>query len=453
MKPGQGPGYVDQQTGAHIGENTTYPEFEATRPTWHQMPSAVQISAASNITFEDCSFTQLGGGGIGIGNDPNAHISGVGLGVSHITIRNGYFTQVQGNSITAGGVQADAHHPPDPRMVNSHINIEGNIFFNNSALYSSTVAIFVSYVQNSTILHNDISEAPYSGICHGYGWGSNDAGGSDEYRNRGLYQYQPVYDTDTTSKNNLIQGNLIHGYGRSHTDLGAMYTLARSSGTLLTENYVFDSTIGFGIYPDEASRNMTYSNNVCFSDGPWYAANDWSPDLHTGENVIIDNWGKAGDDTLVGQPDGTGRRGNTFLRNYVVDSLSEVSAAGQRVAYRAGVLPGNRSDRQVTNDENLADGYISLGPSDDGTLIAVNVTNFDDIDFKSVIFEVNTQGGMDLEPVDTPTSIPADSFAVATYRLDGGSGIVDAKASVSYENPRTGQSQTMSVSGVVELDG
>ena len=91
------------------------------------MPSAVQISAAKNIVFQKCTFNELGAGGVGIGNDANAHLSEVGLGASHISIVDGYFTQIMGGSITAGGIQADAHHPNDPRMVNSHVTISGNI--------------------------------------------------------------------------------------------------------------------------------------------------------------------------------------------------------------------------------------------------------------------------------------------------------------------------------------
>ena len=63
-------GYVDQQTGAYLGENKTFPQFEATRPTWDQMPSAIQVSAAKNIVFSGGSYTQLGGGGVGIGSCP-----------------------------------------------------------------------------------------------------------------------------------------------------------------------------------------------------------------------------------------------------------------------------------------------------------------------------------------------------------------------------------------------
>lgn len=93
------------------------------------------------------NYNQLGAGGVGIGNDPNAHVSGVGLGASDVTIDSVYFTQVMGNSITAGGIQANAHHPSDSRMINTRLTISNNIFFNTSALFSSTVPIFASYVQ------------------------------------------------------------------------------------------------------------------------------------------------------------------------------------------------------------------------------------------------------------------------------------------------------------------
>jgi hypothetical protein len=214
MKPAT-MGYVDQQTGAYIGENTTYTpsNFESTRPHWLQMPGAIQVSAARSIVFAGGNYTQMGGGGFGIGNDANAHASGTGLGASYVTVADGYFTQIMGNSITAGGVQADAHHPPDARMTNSRITISGNTFYNTSSLFSSTVPVLATYVQYSVISHNELHATPYSGICIGYGWGSTDAGGSSEYVNRGLYNFQPRYSTPTTSQNNVIEGNLIHIYG------------------------------------------------------------------------------------------------------------------------------------------------------------------------------------------------------------------------------------------------
>lgn len=162
-------GYIDQQTGGYMGNDSLWPNFEASRPHWWQMPSAIQVSAAYNISMRSCTFRELGAGGIGVGNDKNAHLTGVGLGTNNIHIDENYFTQVMGNSITVGGIQADAHHPSHPKMLVSDIHTSNNIFNNNSVLWSSTVPILFTYTQFSSITHNDIYNQPYSGICHGYG--------------------------------------------------------------------------------------------------------------------------------------------------------------------------------------------------------------------------------------------------------------------------------------------
>jgi len=311
-------GYVDQQTGGHLCENKTYTpsNFESARPWWCQMPSAVQVSAASNIAFSGGSFTQLGGGGVGIGNDANAHLSGVGLGANHVSIADASFAQIMGNSITGGGLRADAHHPSDPRMTNSHISISNNAFYNVSTLYSSTVPIFLSYVQQSTISHNEIDTTPYSAICIGYGWGSNDVGGTSEYVNRGLYSFQPRYTTPTISTSNRIEGNRIRNYGYGHTDLGAIYTLSKSPSTYITENYAFDST-GFGLYNDEGSNGYIMTNNVLMSTGIWSATNG----AGTTNNSYTGNWYRQG----------ANRQGNTQIRD--VGSAPE---AARGVVARAG---------------------------------------------------------------------------------------------------------------------
>lgn len=293
------------------------------------MPSAIQISAAKNIVLSGGNYTQMGGGGIGLGNDANAHVTGVGLGANNVAVKDGYFTQVMGNSITAGGIRADAHHPSDTRMTNSRIEISGNIFYNVSSLFSSTVPILATYVQNTLISHNDIYITPYSGICIGYGWGSNDAGGSSEYVNRGLYKYQPKYTTPTTLMNNRIEGNLIHGYGYSHTDLGAIYTLSKNPSTYIVENYAFDSS-GFGAYTDEGSNSYFIQNNILLSNGIWYARNG----VNTANNTITGNYGKSG----------SGMSGNT-----IVSDISQVSASAKQIAQRAGVLPEKRAGRPVSN--------------------------------------------------------------------------------------------------------
>lgn len=359
-----------------------------------------------------------------MGNDANAHISGFGLGASYVSVTDAYFSQVMGNSITAGGVRADAHHPSDSRMINTHLTFSNNIFYNVSSLYSSTVPIFVSYVQDTVVSHNDLYITPYSVICHGFGWGSNDAGGSTEYTNRGLYNFQPKYSTSTTSQNNRIDANLIHGYGLSHTDLGAIYTLSRSTGTKITNNYAYDSS-GFGLYNDEGSDGYTATGNLMLSDGIWLAQNQARP-----TNTFTDNFGKIGGATT----------GNT-----IAASLSAVSLAGRKAAYRAGVEPGKRAGRPISNAD-IADGEVTIVAGSKSGTVDITVNNFDDVTFTGVSYTI-TANGAALQAVSAPTSIPANGAAMASFSTSGSGKTISA--SVKYTNPRTGKTSTRTATKTV----
>lgn len=240
-------------------------KFESTRPHWWLIPGSVQVSAARDITFTQGSMTAIMGG-FGIGNDANAHVSGVGLGTSRIEISGMDFLQTGTNAITMGGIQADSHHPSDPRMIVEYGAIKANTFRQTGQTITSSAAVFVSYTANTQITHNDLYELPYSGICWGYGWGSNDEGGSPPYVERGLYDYQPLYTTPTTMKNGLIANNLVHSYGLTHQDNGAIYTLAKSPNTTLSRNWIIfegrPEKEQTRLYHDEGSRDYEDKETV-----------------------------------------------------------------------------------------------------------------------------------------------------------------------------------------------
>ena len=94
LQPSSNVGYADQQSGTFLARTFSQPSdfmtscqsgcrlFEAARNSWNQVPAAVQVSAAGNITFTGDTFAHLGQVGLGIGNDADAHASGVGLGAS-----------------------------------------------------------------------------------------------------------------------------------------------------------------------------------------------------------------------------------------------------------------------------------------------------------------------------------------------------------------------------------
>jgi hypothetical protein len=80
------------------------------------MPAAVQVSAATGITFSGDTFTDLGEVGLGVGQDADANASGTGLGANGVTITGNTFSNDAGDGIVVGGIQTNAHHPSNPAM-------------------------------------------------------------------------------------------------------------------------------------------------------------------------------------------------------------------------------------------------------------------------------------------------------------------------------------------------
>jgi hypothetical protein len=352
LGPNSSDGYSNQQTGAFIvGPKSQYPTFEATRPTWHQMPGAVQVSAAKNISFIRDRFVALGEVALGIGNDDNAHLSKVGLGVDTINVVGCSFTQDAGGAIVIGGIQANAHHPggdvamtalsaTQQKMVVQNVTVKDCLVHDVAIDYRDFSAIMYTYTQNTMIVHNEVYNLPYSGINSGYGWGVNDAGGNNEYKTRpagNLYNYQPLYKNPTIAKNNQIVANSIHHGMLQMNDGGCHYNLS-ASATTVTENYCNGSGSGlsgtyFGDYEDEGSANIIITKNVFASFGAVATANA-NANNNTGHNTFTNNWVSASNpNPSLGGP------GNTISGNISISGsqISGFPAEAQTVANAAGL--------------------------------------------------------------------------------------------------------------------
>ncbi|WP_243705949.1 RICIN domain-containing protein [Micromonospora sp. KC721] len=343
LGPSSNQGYVDQQTGAYLAGNWSWPsfsschngcpQFEAARPHWFQMPAAVQISAANSITLTDSRFVNLGQTAIGVGNDANAHASGVGLGARNITITRSEIARSSAGGILVGGVRADAHHPSDQRMVNRDITISNNRIHDLGADYRGIVSVLTTYVTNATVSHNEVYNMPYSGMSIGYGWGSNDAGGSNHYANRGLYNYQPRYTTPTTAANNRLIGNYIHDVMQQMNDGGCIYTLGWNPDALISGNHCLRTNGYFGVYFDEGSKYYTATNNVFSNTGTWATANYWGGE-NMGNWTVTNNWSTNGSTNIT-----NGDRGNVVYGNVTVTNGNWPSGA-QAVMASAGPQDG-----------------------------------------------------------------------------------------------------------------
>ncbi|MFC7308175.1 ricin-type beta-trefoil lectin domain protein [Streptomyces monticola] len=342
LLPNSDQGYADQQTGAYIHGTWQRPNdwltscqsgcqaFEAARPHWRQMPAAVQVSAANAVTFAENRFTALGQVGLGIGNDANAHATGVGLGASDIDVVRNVFEQISAGAAIAGGVQADAHHPGDTRMINKDIVYSDNLVRDVAVEYRSHVGLLMTYTADSAMTHNEVYNLPYTGISIGYGWGANDAGGSQDYIDRGLYNYQPKYTTPTIAKNYRIEGNHVHDVMRQMTDGAAFYSLSALPGTTVNQNYFRNTNGWLGLYFDEGARYQSAANNVFENVGTWAYGQLWANN-NTGNLTLTDNW-----TTSSGTNIATGSRGNVNSGTVVVSGGNWPSGA-RAVMASAGI--------------------------------------------------------------------------------------------------------------------
>ncbi|HEV7288090.1 right-handed parallel beta-helix repeat-containing protein [Sphingomonas sp.] len=343
-------GYANQQSGAYLKDVSPIRpkdawstcgwgcvEFESMRLKWHQMPAAVQVSAARDVTFEGNHFNQLGQIALGIGNEPTAHLTGVGLATSGVRVSRNRFSVLAGGAIMAGGVRTDAHHPSNANLTNRDLVIADNTLVTVSQDYKDNAAILTTYFDGAQILHNDISDAPYDAIATGWGWGYNDAGGNPNYeQNAKGYVHNPKFTTPTTLRNTLVEGNRIHGVKLWYEDGGAIYNLSANPNSVIRNNHIFDISNRIAIYLDEGSKHFTVTGNVVETGGKWLNINTagkmYARKIST-DNRAVGNWHNSMSTGGRWLPEiGNDARGNFLIpdRNWPADAQKVIEAAGPR---------------------------------------------------------------------------------------------------------------------------
>ena len=181
--------------------------------------------------------------------------------------RNNRFIANEISHVAAGGFHltggTEGSHPLSHTRNNV---ITDNHLHHYGEDYPSAVGILLRHTQGNTVAHNHVHHGFYSAISVGWVWG-----------------YQR-----SISRDNRIEFNHLHDIGQGLlSDMGAIYTLGVSPGTVIRNNLIHDVEAsrygGWGIYNDAGSSQILIENNVVHHTG-WDGYN-----LHYGREITVRN--------------------------------------------------------------------------------------------------------------------------------------------------------------------
>lgn len=241
---------------------------------------------------------------------------------------------VKSEALAVNGVWAmTADHGPRGDMgLGRDYEVSNNIFERCAQQLWDTYPIWINFTLKVDILHNELHDAPYSGMSIGWGW--------DRWPN-------------VTVGQNTIANNRIDNVMRYVNDGGGIYIFGKQYGTVLRENYISNTfNLEAGIYFDNGTTGVTACDNVCVNTGDAWILNDG-----TRQNVMKGMWSDSGAYQIADGPNNneclyTAEPANIF-------SMSDRPDEVTRIMGEAGLEPEYEYIRQRV-PENKS--YVLYGP-------------------------------------------------------------------------------------------
>ena len=197
------------------------------------LAAVITLKGALGCSFTNCTIKNIGGFAFELQE-----------GCS-----NNVFSHNQLSNLAGGGFRVNGGIPPAHPLLQTHDNIISDNDIGPYGLqYRSAVGVLLMQTYSNQVIHNHIHDGFYTGVSVGWEWG-----------------YQR-----SISRDNLVAYNHIHHIGQGLlSDMGAVYTLGVSPGTIIRNNLIHDVDAhnygGWGIYNDEGSTGILVENNIVYN--------------------------------------------------------------------------------------------------------------------------------------------------------------------------------------------
>lgn len=203
------------------------------------IPAAINISNASEISFTNCEFENISYSAVMFGEN-----------VTNSCVKSCSFNEIGANAVYIRGSFSLPATTNNITVTDCRIQYYGRIFNN-------AIGVLLIHASDCDISNNEIHDGWYTGISVGWVWGY----------------------TENPTNNIKIQNNLIYNIGNGWlSDMGGIYTLGIQPDTVISGNVIYNVGCydgasgygGWGIYLDEGSSGITVEKNLvydCSSQG------------------------------------------------------------------------------------------------------------------------------------------------------------------------------------------